>query len=481
MVLRIPELSLLRFAKPSVDPSEALVREYLRILERGNEQGLRDLRLVTLLMRENLYLQHRLETVAEAGESYGLAPLGDPPEATIGLYPTGHFGAYALEGDNGYIILIDSGLIELTYAVSILYSTSRSFITPLGELVPPTLQEADATAIYWEVIRRTLGGEALELYRLPQGTPPQVEEALTLTVGVLDLVIAHEYAHIRLGHLNERESSAPLLGYRAVLYSVDQENSADALAMYMLKRARPWPHPDSAFVCGMVFCELLTALEMARRDGSWLYRVSTHSHPLHRQSTMISSNRVEGFGGDCHAVDGYYLNFRALRGSPIGIPSPESWHEVESEIRSLVEGVDADAYLAVLPRYPDSDQFSGRPIIPDWDRPQQEWDSGALHRLVAADLDAGAAVMLRLVVLVLRTPLVLVFPVGSWLGIAYSAFVSEHCGEGSSEKARRAKHLVETLVPMIDELVVLAGSTIANVEEIEAAAREVREAWPDES
>lgn len=175
----------------------------------------------TSVYRDNTLLPASNERVLRWIRKSGLAPGPTIGETFVGEFPTGSANAEARKTANGFLILVNSGLVY--------------FIKQIFEaLVAPEEGHYRELAISFATINYLLRRDAEYLPAFP------IEGLDSLHVQILssacyDFVLAHEYGHILRGHLSSDANPARILstgvGAIPVLnMSWEQEYEADEFA-----------------------------------------------------------------------------------------------------------------------------------------------------------------------------------------------------------------------------------------------------------
>jgi hypothetical protein len=154
--------------------------------------------------------------------------------------------------DGGYLILVNTGLMQLVYRLMIILS-SQTVIRPLGwrigkiyiPRIPSPVKEdvdlnfSEVSKILATLIRRYMAFQ--DLGEFPLDSKPGMKRYLVglLTDSVERFVVAHEYGHILSGHL--QTNARKCVNMQGVKVSLipktwDQEFEADRAACFLLMR-----------------------------------------------------------------------------------------------------------------------------------------------------------------------------------------------------------------------------------------------------
>jgi IrrE N-terminal-like domain len=153
------------------------------------------------------------------------------PPAYVGLFPTGSHNAEATGVEGGTLILVNSGLMNLLYRVAKISVASATYASE-----PALIDDVQtAMALTETLAAHTVGGSSFLARDLPMLDRRRLEIASKLTTLAEVFVIAHEYAHILAGHLDDpgRESTGIGPGAQLMVYrqSQSEEYEADRLAL----------------------------------------------------------------------------------------------------------------------------------------------------------------------------------------------------------------------------------------------------------
>ena len=210
----------------------------------------------------------------------------------VGVFPLGSFNARAVPRTNGTIILVDTGCMEvLEFCCALSACFSKDRVPQLGK------EFAQGLAKY------KIAGDYPDLWnKVPRSDWGKHGQLATYTTNWAEwFVLAHEYGHHALGHLQ----NAGHVSHASRFGSVDLqeyphlcEYEADIWALWALLEVAKSTAPDDefpkAFACSAPFfflSSLAILEELWRRDGDM---PSSHPPAVHRM--LILEACLSGWG-----------------------------------------------------------------------------------------------------------------------------------------------------------------------------------------
>ncbi len=181
--------------------------------------------------------------------SLALKSISLPRPVFCGIFPTGSFNAQAVSANGSALLLINEGLLMFVHRVIRLMSYDRQFYN----IVHPALYAYDQDIQRVLADRETLDREEIAtalaelvmyylLFHDPMAAPKfrrqrshQLNILLGKYVSTIEIfALSHEYAHVLLDHLDERNKAfarTPIGGVEFYAKSIEQEYAADSKAV----------------------------------------------------------------------------------------------------------------------------------------------------------------------------------------------------------------------------------------------------------
>jgi hypothetical protein len=411
----------------------ALEREYSEMLP-SSAPNVR-----TALEPWNAELRQRLERMLTAGQGPPLGPI------VAGVLANHRFEAMTTRGESGTLILVDLRLLNVSQGVAAV--AAAVFPGTLGgERVPPDLPEADAPELIRGFVESAVTGESFQSVAFELS--PRRRALYDIAFGTLvNFVIAHELAHITLGHLNAGEdrvisrSGKPI---RISLPSWRMEFAADITGFRTANAAFPDVRPDSAYAGPVLFLEIvdLMASMITERNHELVLDVSTLvTHPLAsaRRSALITGTQPDAQLARLPAIEALVeLMARVRGGTPMRL-EPDALEQ----LRHFASECDVERYRQLLPLGEDVDGVV-------------ELDLGAVIEYVKGGHDrTRAAVAFAVFERLFSGPAVDAAP-RNHLGLLYGLYSNTYVRQPNphSEDAAAFDQLVRACVPDLDDLVI---------------------------
>ncbi len=239
-----------------------------------------------------------------------LARLLSPPQSAIpqgtvfaGFLPSPEFNASVARSADGYIILVNSRLYYLCTGTAHLVAASAPLVDHSGQDVPPVMDTNQASSLFAEFLSspEVHLGQLLAIPNLPQ---PRHGLGNYYFFLCLDFVLAHELAHIVLGHVNEHILQLPA-SLPPSMRSLQKEFEADTMAISIL---------DAAYATSSTIDARETPLQLKTMGATFFYEfcdayiyflesehvgvrsgiLHTHPHPAARKSHVIAHQYPKG-------------------------------------------------------------------------------------------------------------------------------------------------------------------------------------------
>lgn len=224
---------------------------------------------------------HVLDTMREAG-----IPASILDSVYLAEYPTGFFNAQVQRTENGFLCLVNQGMRAFLYGMS---------MAAFYSVVDPDIPETDAETSGSQELRNlerfvyAMGNCWRFVTQRPERASwdGQHHTRAGLVWGarcfgaMRDFVVAHEVAHVALGHVQRGPVGAiqtPSGGIRVVTTDYDQELAADILAQDILTRIAQ-QHGVGHMCGGLCFLQVYRIISTFRRDALGLREPDAATHP----------------------------------------------------------------------------------------------------------------------------------------------------------------------------------------------------------
>ncbi|ADK68971.1 hypothetical protein KTR9_4890 (plasmid) [Gordonia sp. KTR9] len=274
-----------------------------------------------------------------------------------GLWPDNTVNARCQKIGDVALVLVNTGLLRLLHRVSRIVCGTLGFIDESHEYHPPSLSDQDARDYYRKAFtdsleRGSISEPAFEL------ALENERSALRYYSWGLRFVLAHELAHILLGHLTFQFAHEFAPGYEAPadLASRLDEHNADVYSSILQHICFEQPD-DRSFFGQIFFFEISDALWMQSRGLGLIAlnddrrvaqllerRRESHPHPAMRRAQCIEATaRIAGIDEFPHS-DGLIETFSFLSGYQEINRDPVS---VATIVKHAGEG-DAETFLRIF-------------------------------------------------------------------------------------------------------------------------------------
>jgi len=220
-----------------------------------------------------------------------------------GEFPTGEFNASARRCQNGFLLLLNRGLRHLLYQISLAATYHIKSATDLeSAIVPPHSREwAELSAYAIGVCLNYSRGKSHFDWQGSSRSPQGNFASSGFSSSMRTFVVAHEVAHVELGHLNSGQSThvrTPIGDVEFISKSYKQEFEADQLAQQVLfEDARK--NKSVGVVCGGVtFLKVDEIMELVRTRILQYPSVGSPSHPPPPARITALLDYVQRYGVD---------------------------------------------------------------------------------------------------------------------------------------------------------------------------------------
>jgi hypothetical protein len=205
-----------------------------------------------------------------------------------GRVQTGVFNAFTRRAKSGYLITITDRLIHMMQECCQVLAAAMPY-EGAGSESAPAIDADEALQRYEEAIIIALTGMHTDLAPLRLG-PIRAEEALNYLSLTTEFILAHETAHILLGHLGGRDTDAPV-SFRSV-----EELEADQVGQMLISWSNNDQNDEYQFFGVIIWSEIFDTLEVSRLileekgvEALFARAAQDHPHPALRRSNAITA------------------------------------------------------------------------------------------------------------------------------------------------------------------------------------------------
>jgi hypothetical protein len=284
-----------------------------------------------------------------------LTALGDARIGPVctGIYVSTSFHAAATPVDSGTVILVHDQLIDVTIGITSLLAASVPWQFG-GEEAPPTVSETDALRMIGEIAESSVLGGAPVSVDVKLAEPRWTGFQMLLST-VLNFVVAHELAHVALGHLAElgRGTRSSGLPTQISMSSWRHEFAADEHAFRTAAVAFPSVATEAQYLGPVLLFEIVDLAgelrERADRDTEIdvenYGRLLVHPSAAARRSALINGTHPDGPRADLPLVDDLVSRMRSI------VHSAAREHVFEDDLerlRQFAAECDVERYNAVM-------------------------------------------------------------------------------------------------------------------------------------
>ena len=272
-----------------------------------------------------------------------------------GMWPDRSVNATCERVDDGALILLHSGLVEAVEQVAAIAAAILPLSDEGGVQIPPSIDDPTALALFEETLLRVTRDSSVELKSFPLAELREAE-AMYYSDLAIGYVVAHELAHVLLGHVAERAQVSEWeteAGIGKEFFLGADEIDADALGSMMNAATFPEGTDERRYFGPILLFELLDAITVGRmaiaseegksvdlHSRAW----NEHPHPAVRRWSAIVANHPDPANASLPLCDAYLRTFDVLRRRP-----EPAWNAAALQaVEDLSVSADADIYRELV-------------------------------------------------------------------------------------------------------------------------------------
>jgi hypothetical protein len=250
----------------------------------------------------------------------------------VGGYPTHTVDALVAPRPEGAIVLMNQGVLTAAFTLGAILAAAVPYESD-GREVPPELPERSADIMIADLVTALVRGIVPRPFELR--SERRAAFASFLGEYLIDFVLAHELAHVLLGHLDRDPETVVPSGAHEVRISLpswQHELAADERAFELLSAVVPdQVSRESRYMPPTLLFELLECEASVRRPRTappfsldHVAALRTHPRSAERRSALVVSTHPDGPLATMPRVDMLIERMAAARGQPPHRPSREA-------------------------------------------------------------------------------------------------------------------------------------------------------------